>query len=107
MHLNRNKEMNYEWRGRSVRFEDVLLIDFIGRYVGLRPIATGAVGLCLFHDDNLSSFGSDKKGNYWNCFAGCGGGDIISFWMKWKQCNFSTAVKELEEALYGSHHDNT
>ncbi len=29
--------------------------------------------------------------------AGCGGGDIISFWMKLKSVDYKTAVKELKE----------
>jgi len=37
--------------------------------------------------------------NYWSCFAGCGGGTIIDFWMKWRGVEFKEAVKELSEFL--------
>jgi DNA primase len=40
-----------------------------------------------------------EKGNYWHCFAGCGGGSIIDFWMKWKKIEFGEAVHQLEEML--------
>jgi hypothetical protein len=83
------------------KFRNISLIDFLSRYVDLRPIASGAIGFCPFHDDQTRSFGVNAMGNYWNCFAGCGGGDIVSFWMKFKNCDYPTAIKELEEVLYG------
>lgn len=55
-------------------------IEFIGRYIELTPTATGGVGYCPFHEDQHKSFGVHEKGNYWRCFAGCGGGSIIDFW---------------------------
>ncbi len=107
MYQYRKAETTRSWTGRGARFKDVPLIDFISQFVELRPMATGAIGLCPFHDDKVPSFGVNKKGNYWNCFAGCGGGDIISFWMKWKQCDFITAVNQLEEVLNGSSPDHS
>jgi hypothetical protein len=74
-------------------------VDFIGSYIDLRPVASGAVGKCPFHDDNHPSLGVNKKGNYWHCFAGCGSGSIINFWMKWRGINFSQAVEELGHLL--------
>jgi hypothetical protein len=59
----------------------------------------GSIGLCPFHDDEHPSFGVNDEGNYWHCFAGCGGGNVIDFWMKYRNCNFMTAVKELAEML--------
>jgi hypothetical protein len=82
--------------GRGEKFENISLVEVIGQYVDLRPIASGFIGLCPFHEDEVPSFGINVRGNYWHCFAGCGGGDIISFWMKWKNCDFQTAIKELE-----------
>jgi DNA primase len=67
--------------------------------VGLNPTASGTVGLCPFHDDHNPSLGVNDEGNYWHCFAGCGGGSVIDFWMGWKKCDFTTAVKELTEML--------
>jgi hypothetical protein len=74
-------------------------MDFIGRYIELTPTATGGVGYCPFHEDRHKSFGVHDKGNYWHCFAGCGGGSIIDFWMKWKKLEFDEAVRELRVML--------
>lgn len=75
------------------------LMEFVGSLVELRPTRTGGVGLCPFHDDDHPSFGVHKEGNYWHCFAGCGGGSVIDFWMLWRDCDFTTALKELEEII--------
>jgi hypothetical protein len=77
----------------------VPLMDFLSAFVELRPVASGAVGKCPFHDDNHPSFGVNKEGNFWQCFAGCGSGSIIDFWMRWKGVGFSQAVSELSELL--------
>jgi hypothetical protein len=77
----------------------VTVLEFISQYVDLKPTASGAVGLCPFHDDEHPSFGVNDEENYWNCFAGCGGGSVIDFWMKWKGCDFTTAITELAEML--------
>ncbi len=53
----------------------------------------------LFHDDHHASFGVNDEGNYWHCFAGCGGGSVIDFWMKWRKCDFTTVVRELAKVL--------
>jgi hypothetical protein len=76
---------------------EIPLIDFIGSYVDLKPIASGGLGKCPFHEDDKPSFGVSIKGNFWNCFAGCGGGNIINFWMKYKNLSFHDAVEELEK----------
>ena len=70
--------------------------SFVSRYVELS--ATGR-GRCPFHDDQHASFGVNPDENYWHCYAGCGGGSIIDFWMRYKECDFKTAVKELAEML--------
>lgn len=77
----------------------VTALDFIGRYIELSP---GGVGFCPFHDDNHRSFAVSADGNYWHCFAGCGGGSIIDFWMKWRDCDFRDALKELAGMLLPS-----
>jgi hypothetical protein len=84
----------------SERIKDsVTVLEFVSRYVDLKPTASGAVGLCPFHDDHHPSFGVNDEGNYWHCFAGCGGGSVIDFWMKWRGCDFTTAVRELAEMV--------
>jgi hypothetical protein len=74
-------------------------IDFIGRYIELAPTSTGGVGYCPFHEDEVRSLSVHREGNYWHCFAGCGGGSIIDFWMKWKGLSLGEATKELREML--------
>ena len=75
------------------------VLEFASQYVELRPTANGAIGLCPFHDDHHPSFGVNSEENYWHCFAGCGGGSVIDFWMKWRECEFGTAVRELAEVM--------
>lgn len=70
--------------------------DFVRQYVQLS--ASGR-GQCPFHDDQVASFSVNPQENYWHCFAGCGGGSIIDFWMNWRKADFVTAVAELSEML--------
>lgn len=74
----------------------VTVLDFVGQYVELSPAGRG---LCPFHDDHHESFSVNAEKNYWHCFAGCGGGSIIDFWMKWQGVDFRQAVKELAGSL--------
>jgi hypothetical protein len=77
----------------------VTVLEFVSQHVDLKPTASGAIGLCPFHDDRHPSFGVNDEGNYWHCFAGCGGGSVIDFWMKWRGCDFTAAIRELAEMV--------
>jgi DNA primase len=77
--------------------KSIPIANFIGQYVELRPVASGYIGLCPFHDDETPSFGINVNGNYWHCFADCGGGDLVSFYMKFHNVSFYVAVKELRQ----------
>jgi hypothetical protein len=77
----------------------VKVLEFVSQYVDLKLTASGAVGLCPFHDDHRPSFGVNATGNYWNRWAGCGGGSVVDFWMAWRKCDFTTAVRELAEMV--------
>ena len=70
----------------------ISVYDFISQYVELSPNGRGK---CPFHDDRHSSFSINIEDNYWYCFAGCGGGSIIDFWMNWQDCDFNDAIREL------------
>ena len=76
--------------------------DFISRYIELKP---NGRGLCPFHDDQVTSFSVNLRDNYWQCFAGCGSGSIIDFYMRYrrevegKACDFKIAVTDLAEML--------
>jgi hypothetical protein len=74
----------------------VSVLEFVSQFVDL---SAKGIGKCPFHEDEHESFAVNDKGNYWHCFAGCGGGSIIDFWMKRQQCDFSTAVGELAQII--------
>ena len=55
------------------------------------------MGKCPFHEDETPSFAIYPETNSWFCFSGCGGGDVIKFYMRLHGCDFSTAVEELSK----------
>lgn len=81
----------------------ISVFDFVSRYVALDK-RTGH-GFCPFHYDENPSFGVNAKGNYWACFAGCGGGSIIDFWGLYRERvlgqsgGFIETIKDLAEIL--------
>ncbi len=77
----------------------MVVVDFIGRFVDLSTTPRGAIGHCPFHEDEHQSFSVYRDGNYWKCFAGCGGGSIIDFWMKFNGVDLGEAIHELREML--------
>lgn len=86
----------------SERLKNAISVyDFVGRYVELDGRGTGR---CPFHDDQRKSFGVNREQNFWHCWAGCGGGSLIDFWMKWREregldASFSATLKALAEIL--------
>lgn len=79
----------------------VSVYAFVSQYVNLD--AQGR-GFCPFHADEHMSFGVSQDGNYWHCFAGCGGGSVIDFWMKWREKNgeegsFKATIADLADRL--------
>jgi hypothetical protein len=74
----------------------ITVYDFVGQYVELTQAGRGH---CPFHDDWNRSFSVNKERNYWHCFAGCGGGSLIDFWMRYKNLEFVAAVKDLAGML--------
>lgn len=69
----------------------ISVFDFVSRYVDLDE---HGVGFCPFHEDEHPSFGVNRAGNYWSCFAGCTsviegktirGGGVIHFWQRWRE----------------------
>lgn len=56
-----------------------------------------AQGQCPFHDDRHASLSvntANPRGP-WKCFAGCGGGDLVSFHMRRTGQGFKDAVRDL------------
>lgn len=79
----------------------ISVYEFVSRYVALTPQGRG---FCPFHDDRQMSFGVQTHENFWHCFAGCGGGSIIDFWMKWREHHgedgsFRETIKDLAQCL--------
>jgi hypothetical protein len=79
----------------------VSVVDFVSRYI---PLDRKNTGFCPFHDDQHRSFAVNVEGNYWHCFACCGGGSIIDFWMQWRakqgqDSSFTATIKELRSML--------
>lgn len=70
--------------------------ELVSQYVDL---TAKGLGKCPFHDDEVASFSVNAKGNYWHCFAGCGGGSVIDFWMKLNDMDFKEATKDLAERI--------
>ena len=77
----------------------ISVFEFVRDFVDLKEKGPNAVGKCPFHSDDHPSFAVSKDDNYWNCFAGCGGGSIIDFWMTWRGVDFQKATKELADML--------
>ena len=48
----------------------------VGQMIDLTPTGHGH---CRFHDDAHKSFSVNGKGGHFNCFAGYGGGDGVTF----------------------------
>jgi len=86
----------------SERLKNAISVyDFVRRYVDLDENATG---YCPFHDDEHKSFGVNREQNFWHCWAGCGGGSIIDFWMRWRKrqgldASFVATIKSLADML--------
>jgi hypothetical protein len=99
-------QTSYERQGESTdtlsdRIKaSITVLEFVSQYVNLKQTGSGAIGRCPFHDDRNPSFGVNDRGNYWNCFADCGGGSVIDFWMKWRNVDFTKAIRELANILF-------
>ena len=91
---------------RGVQLSDriknaVSVYDFVSQYVELDDRGRGH---CPFHPDEHKSFSVNRDGNYWHCFAGCGGGSLIDFAMKWRAKHgeypgFVATLKDLANML--------
>ncbi len=70
--------------------------EMVSKYVELDAKGRGR---CPFHDDQHPSFSVNFDEGYWHCFAGCGGGSVIDFWMKLNNMSFTEAVSDLAVML--------
>lgn len=79
----------------------VSVIQFVSQFVQLD---SNGKGFCPFHEDDHPSFQVNTKDNYWHSYAGCGGGSVIDFWMKWRTAHgqdgsFTETIKELRKMV--------
>lgn len=74
-------------------------VDITSLYTGeLKNVGNILKGRCPFHKDiKTPNFCIYPATNSWFCFAGCGGGDNISFYMRFKNTDFKKTVKELSK----------
>lgn len=54
-----------------------------------------AQGRCPFHEDRNASLSVSLLHGGWKCFAGCGGGDMVSFHMRTSGLAFADAARDL------------
>ncbi len=79
-------------------------LDFGAFYGSLLPSLkingkSEAQALCPFHADHRPSFSLDLQNGLWKCWAGCGGGDIFSFYQKVKGVTFKTALEDIGQTV--------
>jgi len=73
------------------------IVEVIGEYVPLKRVGKNYVALCPFHDEDKPSFTVSEDKQIFHCF-GCGiGGNVFTFLMRYKQCSFYEAVKEVAQ----------
>jgi DNA primase len=61
----------------------------------LRRTGKVLMGKCCFHEEDTASLALYPDDNSWCCYAGCGAGDVISFYQRKTGCSFKQAVEEL------------
>ncbi len=65
-------------------------------YIGtLKKTGKVLMGKCLFHKERTGSLAIYPATNTWHCFANCGGGDAIDFYMKLHNVDFKEALEAL------------
>ncbi|MBU1676220.1 hypothetical protein KKA85_10615 [bacterium] len=90
-------------RWEQYKAEVVSKLDFSAVYRdirGAKPSGNGhLVGLCPFHDDHTPSFGYSIKDGTWECFAGCGKGDVFAYLTRRSDKPFMDVLLELGDRV--------
>lgn len=55
--------------------------------------------LCPFHQDKTASLSVNTDKGVWRCHAGCGGGGLIDFEMKYSSCDREAALVRISEIV--------
>lgn len=89
-----NKQVNTS-NALNVQKAKEIPIESLFTFEKLKSSSKRATASCPFHTDNSPSFVIYKESNRFMCFS-CGAkGSSIDFYMKLKNTNFITAVKEM------------
>jgi len=73
------------------------IVDVVSSYVKLSRKGNSYFGLCPFHNEKSASFSVSPNKQMFYCF-GCGeGGNVYSFIMKYENCTFGEALKQLAD----------
>lgn len=73
------------------------IVDVISGYVGLQKKGGNYVCCCPFHSEKTPSFSVNRSRQIYKCF-GCGeGGNVVTFVMKYENCTFPEAIKQLAD----------
>lgn len=73
------------------------IVDVISCYIALQKKGSNYMCCCPFHGEKTPSFSVNRARQIYKCF-GCGeGGNVITFVMKYENCTFPEALKQLAE----------
>ena len=73
------------------------IVDVISGYVGLQKKGGNYVCCCPFHSEKTPSFSVNRNRQIYKCF-GCGeGGNVVTVVMKYENCTFPEAIKQLAD----------
>jgi len=73
------------------------LVEYIGKYIRLRPVAGKYVGLCPFHTEKTPSFHVDGTKQLFHCFGCNCGGDLFEFYMRYNNVDKKEALRALAD----------
>ncbi len=71
------------------------ILGIVGKITEVKRVGSTYMCKCPLHADGAPSMAINPKKGVWHCFAGCGGGDVLSFLQKYHNWDFITAVEFL------------
>lgn len=71
------------------------IVDIVGRDISLKKAGKDYMGLCPYHKDTNPSLMVSQSKQIFKCFACNQGGDIVSWYTKYKGLDFVEAVRRL------------
>ncbi len=89
--------MKYREEDIQKLLDTLKIEEVVGQVVDLKKSGASFKGLCPFHQDSSPSFMVSPQKNISKCFVCGNGGNPITFYMKYHNLDFTTAVKELAE----------